>query len=413
MSTWIPPKLDLDLNVTPHVIASGRPLVSNEYPENFFRMAKWCPDGSAALAQCEDRTLQVLKLPTELLESTLADIVPSSAFQQSGPILDFLWYPSANAQDPATYCFISSVRECPVKLLDATNGRLRASYKIVDHRERHVAPHSMAFNCVATHLYCGFEEAIEVFDIQRPGEGVRLATTPSRKSKDGMKGIVSSIAFSRDYSGLYAASSLTSAITLFSESTGDEPVAYLDGMTSAIMQVQFHPVQPHLLYASQRRSNTILCWDVRSPHVIMQSFERKPQNTNQKLLFDIDSSGRWLATGDEHGYVSTYDLNNDKSEPAMQFHAHDDAIGSTNFHPAEPKIMTVSGSRHFHAPSPTTSNSPSDSELETGTGSETEDVERPIVQRRPIWPLATDSSMKVWGLDTHRPAEPTESTTNE
>ena len=37
-------------------------------------------------------------------------------------------------------------------------------------------------------LYCGFEDAIEVFDIHRPGEGTRLRTTPSKKSRDGLKG---------------------------------------------------------------------------------------------------------------------------------------------------------------------------------------------------------------------------------
>jgi hypothetical protein len=37
-------------------------------------------------------------------------------------------------------------------------------------------------------LYCGFEDAIEVFDLTRPGEGTRLMTTPSKKSKDGLKG---------------------------------------------------------------------------------------------------------------------------------------------------------------------------------------------------------------------------------
>lgn len=37
-------------------------------------------------------------------------------------------------------------------------------------------------------IYCGHEDAIEVFDVSRPGEGARIATTPSRKSKDGLKG---------------------------------------------------------------------------------------------------------------------------------------------------------------------------------------------------------------------------------
>jgi hypothetical protein len=37
-------------------------------------------------------------------------------------------------------------------------------------------------------LYCGFEGAIEVFDLDYPGEGTRLLTTPSKKSRDGLKG---------------------------------------------------------------------------------------------------------------------------------------------------------------------------------------------------------------------------------
>jgi hypothetical protein len=110
-----------------------------------------------------------------------------------------------------------------VKLLDASDGRLRASYPIIDHRERFIAPHSLAFNLTANKLYCGFEDAIEIFDIQQPGEGDRLPTKPSKKSKDGLKGIISSITFSSSY-GYYAIGSLTPSsqamdnIALYSES---------------------------------------------------------------------------------------------------------------------------------------------------------------------------------------------------
>ena len=78
----------------------------------------------------------------------------------------------------------------------------------MDHRERQVAPHSLAFNVTADkyalpsfilpdkciidlccfRLYCGFDSSIEIFDVHRPGEGTRLLTSPSKKSRDGMKG---------------------------------------------------------------------------------------------------------------------------------------------------------------------------------------------------------------------------------
>ncbi|KAH8118338.1 WD40 repeat-like protein [Phellopilus nigrolimitatus] len=404
---WSLPQLDL--LSTPKVVASGRAHEGEEYLHNFFRCAKWCPDGGSALAQCEDRTLQMLKPSLELAEDGASELSKNSApiFQQPAPILDFAWYPGASTSSPGLYCFLASVRECPVKLLDAADGRVRASYKIVDHRERQVAPHSIVFNSAATHVYCGYEDAIEVFDFQRPGEGTKLATTPSKKSRDGMKGIVSSIAFCPDYSGLFAASSLSSAITLFSEATGEDPIAYLDGMTSAVTQVKFDPARPHLLYASQRRSDEILCWDVREPFEVVRRFARKSHRTNQKLLFDVDPAGRWLAAGDEDGYISLFDLQSDAADPAMKFQAHDDSIGSVAFNPAgDASLLSVSGSRHFST-TPHSGNGNSDMDTDSSDAeSDQSDAgnrrdNRTVYRRRqPERPFVRDSSAKVWKLST-------------
>ena len=114
-------------------------------------------------------------------------------------------------------------------------------------------------------LYCGFEDAIEIFDVQRPGQGERLPTTPSKKSRDGLRGeaprtssstditvpshvrtllrrdigVVSALAFS--YSPeYYAAGSLTPAsrtsdnIALFNESVL-EPVLSIGGVAEREM----------------------------------------------------------------------------------------------------------------------------------------------------------------------------------
>jgi hypothetical protein len=126
----------------------------------------------------------------------------------------------------------------------------------VDHRERFIAPHSLAFNLTAqkwvlhlhllektdpclpkpapSRLYCGFEDAIEVFDLSRPGEGTRISTTPNKKSKDGLKGIISALAFSPSYTAeeaFYAAGSFTPTahnIALFSDAQA-EPLMYVGG----------------------------------------------------------------------------------------------------------------------------------------------------------------------------------------
>ncbi len=115
-------------------------------------------------------------------------------------------------------------------------------------------------------LYCGYEDAIEAFDISRPGEGTRIPTTPSRKSKDGLKGaltpscscfvsnlpfcllpgIVSALAFSPIYTTssdtFYAAGTLSSTssnLALYSESQGDIPLMFLGGgLRSGVTQVR-------------------------------------------------------------------------------------------------------------------------------------------------------------------------------
>ena len=174
--------------------------------------------------------------------SASPSLVHANTFPQSAPIVDFVWYPGASQHNPPAFCVVASVRDCPVKLLDGRDGRVRGeiftSYlilpktrftfstsapRVVSHRRSSRALYCAAWlgfqsdcrqvrDCCLTfvlkqiplcmscsfvlkrcclppaRLYCGFEDAIEIFDVQKPGEGERLPTTPSKKSKDGLKG---------------------------------------------------------------------------------------------------------------------------------------------------------------------------------------------------------------------------------
>ncbi|KAH9177468.1 WD40 repeat-like protein [Lactarius sanguifluus] len=379
---WKPPVFRVSRQ--PTLVHKACLLTDTHFTENFARSAKWCPDGSLALAHCENRTLQYLDITEELFNSTLPQpgLVPPfdppkiRIFPQAAPILDFIWYPRATPRDASSFCFIASVRESPVRLLDASDGRLRASYKIVDHRERQIAPSSLAFNVPADKLYCGFEDAIEVFDLSRPGSGTRLATTPSKKSRDGLKGIISALAFCpmNDPSyRLFAAGSLSpsssnsSNIALFDEDTGGKPIGWIGNIKASVTQLAFNPMKPHILYASFRRRDEICAWDLRGDTVTpLQTFRRGDGRgqTNQKMKFDIDLGGNLLGVGGQNGKISVFELVGDLTEsaeeagaevalpsinvvPALEYHAHDDAVGSVAFHPLHPLLLAVSGSRHF------------------------------------------------------------------
>jgi hypothetical protein len=107
-------------------------------------------------------------------------------------------------------------------------------------------------------FYCGFLDSIEVFDLNSPGEGTRLLTIPTKRSKDGLRGaffpsyvdsryaeqlqgIISSLSFCPDFSGLYAAGTFTSSIGMFAENTGAEVLMYLDGVSGPISHVSWVP----------------------------------------------------------------------------------------------------------------------------------------------------------------------------
>jgi len=353
----------------------------------------------------------------------------SGVFPRAAPILDFIWYPRATPRDASTFCFVASVRESPVQLLDASDGRLRASYKIVDHRERQIGPHSLSFNSAVDKLYCGFEDAIEVFDLNYPGEGTRLSTTPSKKSRDGLKGIISALAFCPSHypsNGLYAAGSLSpssansSNIALFDEDTGGKPVGWVGDVNASVTQLAFNPVKSHILYASFRRRDEICSWDLRGSTVTpLQTFRcdnGSRLETNQKMKFDIDLGGSSMGIGDQKGNVNIFSLDKFGAEPTdevgaeeaplggtaptLTYHAHDDTVGSVAFHPLNPLLLSVSGSRHFDEidsdGEESSDSSVQDEVMSRGESGET----RGFIRRhrhRPQ-PSFRDNSIRLWHL---------------
>ncbi|KAG2361107.1 WD40-repeat-containing domain protein [Suillus spraguei] len=416
---WKPAQLDL--SYPPDLVLTKNLDVDPDFADNFARCTRWCADGSSFLVQCENRAFQLFDI-----YCTQISAHHKRTFSQSSAVVNFAWYPGASSNNAPAYCFVASVRDCPVKLLDASDGRLRASYPIIDHRERFIAPHSLAFNLTADKLYCGFEDAIEIFDIQQPGEGDRLPTTPSKKSKDGLKGIISSIAFSSSYD-YYAIGSLTPSsqamdnIALYSESNG-AAIMPIGGANSrsGVTQLKFNPTKPHILYAAFRRHDAIYAWDLRGDtSVPMKVFRTPPDScktlTNQKIEFDIDCAGRWLSVGDQNGCISMFDigdsdeLNSEQSSaiasenitPKMTFKAHGDVVGCVAFQPLRSNILSSSGSRHFDEGVEEGDSNSSDGDLtDQELDSESQDMVS-TSRRRPL-PYVEDSSLKMWSFDATR-----------
>ncbi|GAA5869003.1 hypothetical protein JCM16303_000333 [Sporobolomyces ruberrimus] len=335
----------LTLESRPTCIASSTaPNTSGRDSGAFYRDARICPDGSCVLASADDRSLSLIPLTSSQSSSTPTSLSPSWTHQPPDSLLSYDWYPGASIADPSMFAFAVGVKDHPVHLLDGNDRRIRASYPIIDHTERFVAPTSMRFTPDGLNLYCGFENAIEIFDVSRPGEeGFRMKTTPNRASRTGQKGLISTIDFSPSHgTSLVAAGSFTGTIGLYDTTSPTALVGMLSStQRGGLTKVMYHPTIPHLLFAASRQSSYLEVFDLRNFALEPVRLERKGR-TNQRIGFDIDPTGNWLMTGDQYGSLSFFDTSflayTDTSEP----------LAPTYTHPiATRQIVTCSGTRRF------------------------------------------------------------------
>ncbi|KAJ3291936.1 Telomerase Cajal body protein 1 [Borealophlyctis nickersoniae] len=225
--------LQYDFSVSPSLIRStkrtfcttasesrGREATRELEETNFFKGAKWSPDGTCLLSSSNDDVLRIFEVMVEATDQGCEEspLEPALSVREAEAVYDFCWYPLMSSTDPNTCCFLTSIRDHPVRMWDAYTGQLRCSYPAFDHMDQIWAPNCLSFNLDGSKIYCGFNDLIQIFDASRPGDApLRRPTTPSRKSRKGQKGLLSTISFNPDHSGLYAAGSFGKNIGLYDE----------------------------------------------------------------------------------------------------------------------------------------------------------------------------------------------------
>ena len=137
---------------------------------------------------------------TASLSSHLGGSPPPSSFAS------YAWYPYMNSTNPITSFFISCRgHSSPIHLIDAYTSQLRASYRPYNNVDEMEGPTVVAFSPDGSKIYgTGFktDRTIVVFDTSIPGrEGLIARLGKTRRSKDGQKGIPSSIAFPKEVGG--------------------------------------------------------------------------------------------------------------------------------------------------------------------------------------------------------------------
>lgn len=359
-------RLSLDFSQTPQML-TGSWAEYTTLPENYLKGCKWAPDGSCVLSNSADNVLRVYNLPPEIYSNNwdlLTEMTPVLRMAEGDTIYDYCWFPKMTSLDPDT-CFIaSSSRDNPVHIWDAFYGDLRATFRPYNHLDELTAAHSLCFSPDGSQLYCGFDKMVRIFHTDRPGRDCEQR--PTTVKKQGQGGIISCMAFSPCQS-LYACGSYSRSVAIYSCQDGELlailPTRHQGGITHLLFSTDGHH-----LYTGGRKDQEILCWDLRDPGRVLFSVHRSV-NTNQRIYFDLDRTGRYLLSGDTDGMVSVWDTltappdgQEDVLQPLLQFPAHRDCANGMSVHPFMPLLVTSSGQRHFQWPGHSGGDSDSDSD---------------------------------------------------
>eukprot|EP01129_Flabellula_baltica_P017059 TRINITY_DN9335_c0_g1_i1.p1 TRINITY_DN9335_c0_g1~~TRINITY_DN9335_c0_g1_i1.p1 ORF type:complete len:618 (-),score=146.37 TRINITY_DN9335_c0_g1_i1:18-1814(-) len=324
---------------------------TSEFKErnNFLKSVNWSPDGLCFMTNSNDDEIRTYSFYEG---SDNSDMIPFRKFKEGEVIYDCKWYPFMNCSYPSTALFACSSKDKPIHLWDIYTGKLRATYAAYDEMDEITSAFSLCFNLQADKLYCGFNKMIRVFDISRPGRDfINYSTVPikgrrsSRQIPENLKlnGIISCMDFNPDYSGLLACGSYSKSICLYAEKEA-EPLLVLNGHIGGVTQVKFSR-DGYYLYSGSRKENKIFCWDIRNTTQILYELDRKVE-TNQKMFFDIDSSGTILSTGSQDGFIHFYSLQT--GDLIKSFQASKDSVNNVQFHPTRPYLISSTGQRKFY-----------------------------------------------------------------
>ena len=321
-------------------------LIGHLTGKEYYKSSVWSPDGSCMLSNSVNYGIENLELiffNPDWIDSFTNDddqLSVNRNFRLSGSCYDVCFYPFMNSQDHDSCCFLTSIKDSPVQLWDVITGKLRGTYNAPDHVEVIRAANSITFNLDGSKIFCGFTNRINVFNTGIPGSNSdKIATTSSKRAKDGLKGIISCIKFNPDYSGIFAVGTFSGEIGIYDER--DYSLLDLKYLENGVSQIEFSK-DGNLMITSCRKSREILVWDLRNTGQVLFRFPRNGL-TNQRLKFSLDSSGNLLGTGEVNGDFSVFDLKT--SEKVFSEQIYNDVCSSVAFHPFLPFLTSTSGQR--------------------------------------------------------------------
>jgi WD40 repeat protein len=281
-------------------------------------------------------------------ESTLLDKPRRIHQRDMEAIYSCAWFPQASL-DPSSFCVAVSSRGHPVNIYDGNRcDCLRGSYVPMDDRSDAMVMdpvYSVAFGQTGQYLYAGVVSRVYMFETCRPGKSDWYFET-----HPGKKCIISCLTPGVYGSALQDVLAVGSygpenSVVLY-DAHNEEMLCSLQGHAGGVTHMVFS-ADGNYLYTGARKNGTVYCWDARFMSGAVYSIERSSCRTYQKVYFDIEPSGRCLATGGDDGLVRLFDLRDGSSIGSFEASDGGLCVNGCSFHPNEPLLATSSGERQY------------------------------------------------------------------
>jgi hypothetical protein len=273
---------------------------------NYLFGCKWSPDATCVLACSGESSMSVMEVERwTAYPGTSARIPDAGAAavtcRAAETVFDYCWFPKMCSALPESCCFATTSRDQPLQLWDAYTGGRFASYAGYGDSEELDTATSVAFGHDCSRIYGGYNGLVRVWDVAVPGRSCRKVQLFRRAHAvaSGQKGLVSSIDSS--VHGV-AVGSFAGTVAVYDDNIGGGTILGVHGsggsgggQSNGVTQVKWSARCSQIVSAG-RRDEALSVWDVRMG--AGQPLMTLPRRscTNQRVLFDVSSCGRYIAT---------------------------------------------------------------------------------------------------------------------
>jgi hypothetical protein len=227
-------------------------------------------------------------------------------------IYDVAWMP-----DNETNMFAASSRDHPIHIWDM-KGKIWCSFVGRNDKDELSSAFSIAFNNSGTKIYAGGCRSIRSWDVSQPQRVVQELNVG--KGQLGQKGILSTISFNPDRSGLFAAGSLNKSIGIYAD-TSTDAILQLRGLDMGVTHLKWSPCG-NMLWSCGQTHSDIVCHDIRRTGKELGRVSRATRfvDHNSRSNFDLDPWGKNLVTVDQAGEIMFFDAVSFKQvEPSTSY----------------------------------------------------------------------------------------------